>query len=802
ALMEAHSNLRTVYRVERGEVRQRILTEYEPAVEVEERLGLKVEEAVAGFVRAFDLEKDSPIRVRLRRIGVEEWVLQVEMHHIAVDGGCYAQLLEDLFRAYAGERLPEEKLRYVDYAVWQSEGAGVGELAQHQQYWLEQYREEVPVLELPADYPRPVVRSFQGESAYFTLPAEVSRRLRQLARQEEATLQMVLLALWQVLLSRLGGVEDLSVGIAASGRDRAELGGIGGMFVNTLAVRGRPQRQKRFKEFLAEVREAMLSGLEHQGYPFEELVDRLGISREAGRHPLFDTMFNYLEPSVVGQAVRIGELTAEGVASPWQVAKFDLTLHVQEVGSEQIGCSLEYATDLFSAQTAASLGRRYALLAEQVTGDATVLLGELELLSEQEKQQLRSWGAGPNSAGATATIHDLFGVEARRRPEGVALSWRGGEMSYGELDQRSERLAALLRRQHQVRRDVVVGVVAERTAESIVGMLGILKAGGAYLPLDPAYPEDRLRFMLKDSGCKTVLVHRLKPTWVGEIPTVDLLAEPTYGISGEELSKGCSADLAYIIYTSGSTGQPKGAMVEHRNVVQLLEGCNQHYALCAKDVWSVFHSFAFDFSVWEIWGALLYGGRAVIVPEETARAPAEFVQLLRREKVTILSQTPSAFAVFAEEESLGEKLESLRWITFGGEALNYSRLRGWMKRHGDQTPQIANMYGITETTVHVTFRVVRQSEVENGCGSFIGKPLPGYTLFVLNAGGKMAPPGVIGELYVGGAGVARGYLNRAELTAQRFIADPFSGEAGARLYRTGDLARWLPDGNLEYLGRM
>ncbi|HWA28876.1 MAG TPA: amino acid adenylation domain-containing protein, partial [Lacunisphaera sp.] len=401
--------------------------------------------------------------------------------------------------------------------------------------------------------------------------------------------------------------------------------------------------------------------------------------------------------------------------------------------------------------------------------------------------------------GEEGMITDLFREQAERWPGRVAVSWRGEEMSYAELDERSERLAVLLRQEHQVGRDVVVGVVAERTMESIVGMLGILKAGGAYLPLDPAYPEDRLRFMLEDSGCKVVLVHRFKPAWVGGIPMVDLLAEHTYALAREELPAGRSTDLAYIIYTSGSTGQPKGVLVEHRNVVQLLDGCNQHYALCEKDVWSVFHSFAFDFSVWEIWGALLYGGKAVIVSEETARAPAEFIQLLRREKVTILSQTPSAFGVLAEEESLGEKLPSLRWITFGGEALNYSRLRGWMKRYGDQRPRVANMYGITETTVHVTFRVLSQSEVESGCGSFIGKPLSGYTLFVLNVGGKMVPPGVAGELYVGGVGVARGYLNRAELTAQRFMADPFSKEDGARMYRTGDLARWLPDGNLEYL---
>lgn len=412
------------------------------------------------------------------------------------------------------------------------------------------------------------------------------------------------------------------------------------------------------------------------------------------------------------------------------------------------------------------------------------------------------------AASSALCLHALFEKQVERNPEAPALADGSRRLTYRELNRRANQIARVLRQQG-VGTDQLVGVWMDRSWEMVAAILGILKAGAAYLPLDAAYPKERVAYMLADSQAPLVISER---RLAGEADfsgtSVWFLKEEPGAVDQES---GANPDfpvapenLAYVIYTSGSTGLPKGVMIEHRQVTRLFSATRSWFDFDERDVWTLFHSHAFDFSVWEIWGALLYGGRLVVVPYEVSRSPQAFYELLAQEKVTVLNQTPSAFRQLMAVDEAGASLNelALRYVIFGGEALDLSSLRGWLARHGERKPQLINMYGITETTVHVTYRPIRQADIEVGAGSMIGQPIPDLELLVLDEQGRKVPVGTAGEMYVGGAGLARGYWRRPELTAERFVAHPFKGEAGARLYRTGDLARYRDDGDLEYLGRI
>ncbi|MGA8864068.1 MAG: amino acid adenylation domain-containing protein, partial [Gallionella sp.] len=407
------------------------------------------------------------------------------------------------------------------------------------------------------------------------------------------------------------------------------------------------------------------------------------------------------------------------------------------------------------------------------------------------------------SAEMAGCLHERFEKQVERTPHAVALVWEGESLSYAQLNRRANWLAHRLR-ELGVTPDCLIGLHTERGIEMVVGIIGILKAGGAYLPLDPVYPRDRIAFMLEDSGVQLVVTQKsLTANLEGTLVTQVLLREVLSGPDNNPVPVATADNLAYVIYTSGSTGKPKGALISHYNVTRLFDATEDWYHFDEQDVWTLFHSYAFDFSVWELWGALLYGGRLIVVPHWISRSPEDFRELLVREGVTVLNQTPSAFRQLIQAELAQPKAAlALRYLIFGGEALELQSLRSWFERYGDERPLLVNMYGITETTVHVTYRPIRLADLRAGHGSVIGVPIPDLQLHILDSGGEPAPIGVPGEMYVGGAGVARGYLNRAELTAQRFIADPFGPVNGARLYRTGDLARRLENGDIEYLGRI
>ena len=759
----------------------------------------------------FDLGQAPLLRATLMRLGDEEHVLALTMHHIVYDvwsGWVLFAEMEALYRAWTtGEppALPELPIQYADFAHWQRRWLAEEVLGSQLEYWRRQLAGIPAVLEMPTDRPRPPVASYSGGAAHLVLPDDLFAGLRELCRRDGITLFMALLTGFKALLARYSGQEDIPVGSPIANRTRTEVEGLIGFFVNTLVLRSDLSGGPTGREALARIREVALGAYAHQDLPFERLVEELKPERRRGVQPFFQAVLVFVAnyPALTRQLAGF-DLTPLPLHSG--ATQFDLNLMLAERQGGLHGV-LEYSSELYDAATMERLLAHFQILLAGLAASLDAGLRDLPLLTAAERAQLAGWNE-VRAFPRDATLHEALAAQARRRPDAVAAVCEDRSLTYGELNARANRLAHRLRALG-VGPEVLVGLYMERSLEMVVGLLAVLKAGGAYLPLDPAYPRERLAFMLEDSGALVVVTQeRLRPTLPESGARVLSLDGEGSGLereSAEDPESGARPEsLAYVIYTSGSTGRPKGVLVTHANVARLLSATEAWFGFGPGDVWTLFHSYAFDFSVWELWGALFYGGRLVVVPYWVSRSPEAFVELLDREKVTVLNQTPSAFRqlVRAEGERSAPPLSSLRWVIFGGEALELQSLRPWFDRHGDQVPRLVNMYGITETTVHVTWRPVGLDDLAAPSGSPIGQPIPDLSTHLLDRALQPVPVGVPGEILVGGAGLARGYHARPELTAERFIPGPFSGEPGSRLYRSGDLARRLPDGGLEYLGRI
>ncbi|HEY1235681.1 MAG TPA: amino acid adenylation domain-containing protein, partial [Candidatus Binatia bacterium] len=776
----------------------------------QEALRLAAEEAR----KPFELTRGPLFRATLIDLGSNEHMLLLTMHHIVSDGwsmGVLHRELSELYRAFTqGKSSPlgELPIQYADYAIWQREWLRGGELERQLSYWKKQLEGAPALLNFPTDRPRPAVQSFRGASQTITLTKELSEQLKALSRKQGVTLFMTLLAAFQTLLYRYTGQEDIVVGSPIANRTRSEIEGLIGFFVNTLVLRGRFGSNPTFRELLAETRRVALDAYEHQDLPFEKLVEELKPERSLSYSPLFQVMF--VLQNAPERALSFEGVSVSRIRTGSETAKFDLTLSVHETAQGLTG-SLQYNTDLFEAATITRLLKHFETLLQGIVDDPGRRIADLPILTEAERRELLEWNETKQHYPKDKCLHQLFLEQAKRTPGAIAVVFEGQQITYRELNQRANRLACRLQ-QSRVGPNVLVGLCAERSIELIVGILGILKAGGAYVPLDPNYPAARLEFMLKDSDVSVVVSQKhLAANFPADERTIVYLdTEPFESSSAEafaasDLESETQPDsLAYVIYTSGSTGNPKGVLVSHYNVVRLFQSTQAWFDFNVSDVWALFHSCAFDFSVWEIWGALLHGGRLVIVPNSVSRAPDEFARLIEAHGVTILNQTPSAFRqLMPHLLRIGRSLQrSLRYVIFGGEALEPQTLRPWFSEFAEQGPRVINMYGITESTVHVTYQPMTADLLKSGSTSVIGKPLPDLSVYILDSGQRPQPVGVAGEIYIGGAGLARGYLRRPELTAERFIADPFSIDPQSRLYRSGDLARRLADGSLEYLGRI
>ncbi|QKR03843.1 amino acid adenylation domain-containing protein [Pseudomonas aeruginosa] len=819
SLVARHETLRTRFRLDGDEARQEIAASMALPLDIvalgpleEGALARQVETTIA---RPFDLERGPLLRVSLLRLAEDDHVLVLVQHHIVSDGWSMQVMVEELVQLYAAYSrglevaLPALPIQYADYALWQRSWMEAGEKERQLAYWTGLLGGEQPVLELPFDRPRPVRQSHRGAQFILELDIDLSQALRRVAQQEGATAFALLLASFQALLYRYSGQADIRVGVPIANRNRVEIERLIGFFVNTQVLKADLDGRMGFDELLAQARQRALEAQAHQDLPFEQLVEALQPERSLSHNPLFQVLFNYQsEARGNGQAFRFDELQMESVQFDSRTAQFDLTLDLTD--EEQRFCAVfDYATDLFDASTVERLAGHWRNLLRGIVANPRQRLGELPLLDAPERRQtLSEWNPAQRECAVQGTLQQRFEEQVRQRPQAVALILDEQRLSYGELNARANRLAHCLIARG-VGADVPVGLALERSLDMLVGLLAILKAGGAYLPLDPAAPEERLAHILDDSGVRLLLTqgHLLErlPRQAGvEVLAIDGLVLDGYAES-DPLPTLSADNLAYVIYTSGSTGKPKGTLLTHRNALRLFSATEAWFGFDERDVWTLFHSYAFDFSVWEIFGALLYGGRLVIVPQWVSRSPEDFYRLLCREGVTVLNQTPSAFKqlmAVACSADMATQQPALRYVIFGGEALDLQSLRPWFQRFGDRQPQLVNMYGITETTVHVTYRPVSEADLEGGLVSPIGGTIPDLSWYILDRDLNPVPRGAVGELYIGRAGLARGYLRRPGLSATRFVPNPFPGGAGERLYRTGDLARFQADGNIEYIGRI
>lgn len=802
-VVDKHAILRTVYPAIDGVPYQHILDET-PAIFIEELLEDQIQSMVEKCIRhAFHLEREPGFRVTL----INKHILVVVFHHISADGWSLASFTEDLQQAYEGKEIDPLSVQYHDYAIWQ-QTYGTYSPADLS-YWSKNLENMPDEIELVRDGKRQFHTKPVSDTLTFTIGAELHNKLQELAKNEQATLYMVLQSAFLALMTKLGAGEDLVLGSPMAGRDQEELLVNVGMFINTVTMRTDTSGDPSFQKLLQRVKRTTIEAMEHQYVPFDHIVEAVKPTRVSSRHPLFQIMFalqNTPQPTLMLEEEK-ADIRLHTVGQP----KFDLNIEMSEIFAgphpQGIEVLVEYRTDLYKTDTVSSLMERYVMVLEQVFSNPA--LSALSIMTKKEREKvLVSWNPHGHLS-KRQTISAQFEYMASKYPERMAVSDEKDELSYADLNKKANQLARILL-EKGVRTDTFVALLMPRSVDMIVSILAVLKTGAAYVPIDPIYPQDRINYIVQDASPHCLITtQELAPHIEGiEMVIVEELSYSSYPVENIKLGERSAPLLpmspAYIIYTSGSTGRPKGVVIPHQNVIRLLDATDEWFHFNEEDRWSLFHSYAFDFSVWEIWGALLYGGELVVIPYDISRSPLDFLGWLADKQITVVNQTPSAFYQLMqadkEQPVLSQKL-SLRYVVFGGEALDLARLQKWYERHPADSPTLINMYGITETTVHVSYLALNEELSHSQANSLIGTAIPDLNIYVLDERLEPVPPGVIGEMYVAGEGLAQGYINKAALTAERFIANPY-GTAGSRMYRTGDLARWTKDGELDYIGRI
>lgn len=765
----------------------------------------------------FDLARGPLVRMSILKLAEGRHVLLFNMHHIIADDWSMGVLvrevgvLYDAFRRGLRPALRDLRVQYKDYAVWQNQRLATGQDEPARTFWLSQFYVPAAVLNLPTDEPRPPVKTYRGRSVTHMLDAETADGLRAFNREHGASLFMTLITCVNVLLYRYTGEQDITIGLPTAGRAHVDLEELIGFFINTLPFRMHVEPESTLLELVSRASEQVTACLEQQMYPADRLIDELNLRRDMSRSPLYDVTVTL--QNVESYELSLPEIVLSPFVDDYDMSKFDLSFNFQEVGSG-LRLDITYNSDLFLQERVDRITRHFAQVVKGLLQNSTQRIAEIDILPPAERAQVLGWrNAAVDMSGAPESLTAWFERQASQTPDHTALveaveSAQQPPLTYRELNEQSNQLARCLIGQG-IQSGDLVGLYLERSMEVVVSILAILKAGAAYVPLDPMYPDERVAFMIRDAQIGHIVTGAGRAERLGlgasvQVVDLDLDAASIRECASGNLGCGSGAhDPAYVIYTSGSTGQPKGVIVTHANVTRLFRSTENWFAFDETDTWTLFHSYSFDFSVWEIWGALLYGGRLVVLPQQLSRSPVDLLELLERNKVTVLNQTPSAFQqlIAADVDAESRHTLALRYVIFGGEALDYERLRPWFEHRGDTSPTLVNMYGITETTVHVTYRPIRLRDLDRS-GSLIGAPLPDLRLYIVDPFGNPSPLGVPGEIWVAGKGVAQGYLRREELTQEKFAVDPFFAAGQQRLYRSGDLARFLPDGDIEYLGRI
>ncbi len=807
-IVARHEVLRTVFALVDGKPLQRIADERDSEFHLIEHDLRECDGATAEFDRLIDEEDGTPIdlqagpliRGRLIRRGNEEYVFLITIHHIVSDAwsfGVFSKELSALYRAYVrGEEdgLPQLDMQYADYAVWQRKWMGGEVLREQAEYWERALAGAPKVLQLPADHVRPDQQSYSGAAARLVLDEGLTAGLKGLSRKHRTTLYMTVLAGWAALLARLSGQDDVVIGTPSANRNRVEIERLIGLFVNTLALRLSVSDSFDVGELVAHVRSQAVAAQEHQGIPFEQVVEIVRPPRSLAHNPVFQVMFAW-QNAPKGTIDLAGLQVSPFSALPHNISKFDLTLSLQQEGNQLVG-ELEYATALFERSTIERYLGYFRTLLGAMVADDSQKVDCLPMLPQAERQQLLyEWNDTRTAFPADKCVHELFEEQVARTPDAVAVVFEGEELNYAQLNARANRLAHYLR-ELGVRPDERVAICAERSFEMIIALLAVLKAGGAYVPLDPEYPKERVRYMLEDSGASLVLAGKKPLTKVlaeirAKIPMVEVddvsiwEREPDGNPARAETGL-TSSHLAYLIYTSGSSGQPKGVAIEHRNTVNFI--CWAQSAFSAEVMKHTLFatSVNFDLAIYECFVPLSRGTSIRIVRDvlDQGHAPID---------LTLINTVPSAMNALLDANQVPA---TMRMINLAGEPLKKALVERIFSN--TQAHAVCNLYGPTETTTYSTSVVMNRGEDFAG---HIGRPIANTQVYILDRHKEPVPVGVAGELYIGGAGVARGYLNHPELTAEKFLQDPFRDDPNGRMYRTGDLGRWLADGNIEFLGR-
>lgn len=821
SLIDRHPSLRTTFTTIDGKPVQEIHGHQEVCFHQIDASAWSWDElnkqVVEDYRRPFVLEKGPVIRVSLFTRSEQEHILLVAVHHIVYDGWSLWILLDEFRKLYSAEitgtqtSLPPLTHSYIEHIRKQTEMLAGPEGERLWDYWRQQLSGELPVLNLPTDYPRPPMQTLNGTSYPFKLNKELTKRFKELARTEGVTLYMLLLAVFQVLLHRYTSQEDILVGAATTGRNQVEFAQVVGYFVNPVVLRADLAGNPPFNTFLRKVRQTVLDALKHQDYPFPSLVKRLQPNRDPSRSPLFQAMFvlqkpqqskelaEFLIASDPTTRVKWGELEMAPFRMGQQEGQFDLALEMIEVQKSLHGV-FQYNTDLFHETTIARMTGHFKVLSEGIVVMPEQRLSELPLLTEAERHQiLREWNDTTTEYPRDRCVHELFEAQVERTLDAVAVVFEEKQMTYRELNAKANQLAHYLR-SIGVEQEVLVGICVERSLEMLVGLLGILKAGGAYVPLDLAYPQERLAFMLEDTETPVLLTQQRLiqklPSGRTQIVCLDSDWEMISLQSKENpLSQVKADNLVYIMYTSGSTGKPKGTSIPHRGIVRLVKGAD-YVDLNSEEVFLQLAPLSFDASTLEIWGSLLNGARLVIMPPHTPSLE-ELGHSIQKYQITTLWLTAGLFHLMVDQRL--EDLQGLRQLLAGGDVLSIPHVRKVLDNL--EGCRLINGYGPTEnTTFTCCFTIPKTYPLKTSVP--IGRPIANTQVYILDSHLQPVPIGVPGELYIGGDGLARGYFRRPKLTREKFIPDQFSEIPGKRLYKTGDLARYLPDGNIEFLGRM
>jgi amino acid adenylation domain-containing protein/non-ribosomal peptide synthase protein (TIGR01720 family) len=799
-LFKRHEILRTSFELINGSPVQKINNNIDLNIELFKCNEEEIRDTARSFVRSFNLNQAPLIRVGLIEVSSFKHVLMIDFHHAIIDRQSISLLMNEFNAVYQGKSLPAIKIHYKDYALWQENLIIEKKLEEQEKYWLRTFSEEIPVLEIPTDFTRPLVQTYIGNRIPFFAGETLTRCLKRLALENNSTLYMVLLAAYYVLLHKYTNQRDIVIGSPIAGRRHPDLENTIGMFVNTLALRNFPEGDKKFRLFLSEVRDATINAYENQDYPFDVLVDKLVTNRDASRNPLFDTMFVLQNTDDI--SMKIDGLDISSFNFEQKIAKFDLLMSATEKQGK-IELSLEYNTSLFKHESTKKMTDHYLRILEEIVESVDRKIFEIDMMTTSEKQKiLTQFNTTEADYPKDQTICSLFEEQVEKVPDKTAVVFEEKQLTYRELNERANQVARVLRRRG-VTTDRIVGIMVERSIEMVVGILAVLKAGGAYLPIDPSYPQERIDYLLEDSAANILLT---QPNWLEKVAFKGEVIDLTHAALYEEDATNLDYhprphDLAYVIYTSGSTGRPKGVMVEHVSLLNRIYWMQRQYPIGLDDVILQKTTFTFDVSVWELVWWMVSGASVNLLRVGGERDPKVLIETIDKERVSVVHFVPSMFNALLDylefHPQQFDKLCNLKYVMASGEALTIKQVDRF-KNKLKEPIQLVNLYGPTEATIDVTYFDCLLSPKYKTVP--IGKPIDNIKLYVLGSNDQIKPIGVIGELCVSGVGLARGYLNLPELTAQKFVANPFI--PGERMYRTGDLARWLPDGNIEYIGRI